>query len=292
MSPNQEPKGVRHKKASLPQTDVPSYPLMEALRVPRALAAELGKQPATPLQVAKALGVAPTTGAFRTVTASSVAYGLTDGAAFAEKISLTHLGRRIVAPTADGDEAAGMLQAVMLPRVTRAFLQRYNGSRWPREDIGRNVLEDELDVHRDQSARALQLIHIDADSLGLLVRINDEEYVSLDTMRPTAIASAVLGTPESDNGSLEPEDPSATQHGASRQMDATPPGRTENRRVFITHGKNQKIVTQIKKLLGFGDLEPVVSVETQAMAKPVPDKVLDEMRSCSAAIVHVDPSRR
>ena len=177
MSPNQEPKGVRHKKASLPQTDVPSYPLMEALRVPRALAAELGKQPATPLQVAKALGVAPTTGAFRTVTASSVAYGLTDGAAFAEKISLTDLGRRIVAPTADGDEAAGMLQAVMLPRVTRAFLQRYNGSRWPREDIGRNVLEDELDVHRDQSARALQLIHIDADSLGLLVRINDEEYV-------------------------------------------------------------------------------------------------------------------
>src|SRR4029077_16216646 len=41
-------------------------------------------------------------------------------------------------------------------------------------------------------------------------------------------------------------------------------------------------------LLGFGEMIPVVSVEKQSVSKPVPDKVMDDMRSCGAAIIHVD----
>src|SRR4029077_8929985 len=37
----------------------------------------------------------------------------------------------------------------------------------------------------------------------------------------------------------------------------------------------------------FGSFQPVISVEHETVSKPVPDKVMDEMRSCSAAIVHV-----
>jgi predicted nucleotide-binding protein len=33
---------------------------------------------------------------------------------------------------------------------------------------------------------------------------------------------------------------------------------------------------------------PIVSVESQTVSKPVPDKVMDDMRSCGAAIIHVD----
>lgn len=62
----------------------------------------------------------------------------------------------------------------------------------------------------------------------------------------------------------------------------------KHRRVFITHGKNQAFIEPIKKLLGFGQMEPVVSVEKQSVSKPVPDKVMEDMRSCSAAIIHVD----
>jgi predicted nucleotide-binding protein len=59
-------------------------------------------------------------------------------------------------------------------------------------------------------------------------------------------------------------------------------------RVFVTHGKNTQFVGTIEKLTTFGKLEPVVAVEKQSVAKPVPDKVMDEMRSCGAAIIHVD----
>ncbi|HKP22651.1 MAG TPA: TIR domain-containing protein [Dongiaceae bacterium] len=58
-------------------------------------------------------------------------------------------------------------------------------------------------------------------------------------------------------------------------------------RVFITHGKNKKILDQVKELVAFGKFEAVVAQERETAAKPVPDKVMDEMRSCQAAVIHV-----
>lgn len=64
-------------------------------------------------------------------------------------------------------------------------------------------------------------------------------------------------------------------------------GRERGNRVFITHGKNKKILEQVKELVAFGKFEPVVAQERETAAKPVPDKVMDEMRACHAAVIHV-----
>ncbi len=47
------------KKTYLSQSDMPRYGLQESLRVPRALADQYGKQPASPLDVAVALDMKP-----------------------------------------------------------------------------------------------------------------------------------------------------------------------------------------------------------------------------------------
>ena len=60
------------------------------------------------------------------------------------------------------------------------------------------------------------------------------------------------------------------------------------RRVFVSHGKNKSLIEPIKKLLGFGELVPVISIERQSVSKPVPDKVMDDMRNCGAALIHVE----
>ncbi len=60
-----------------------------------------------------------------------------------------------------------------------------------------------------------------------------------------------------------------------------------NNKVFITHGKQKAIVNQIKELLVFGSFEPVVSVERESTAIPVPEKVFEDMRSCTAGVIHV-----
>jgi predicted nucleotide-binding protein len=279
------------KKSALSQNDVPSYSLIDSLRVPRVIADDLGKHPSTPLQVAAAMGVAPTTGAFRTMTAAAMAYGLTDAGAFAEKIALTGLGRRAVAPTNEGDDRSALLEAVMKPRVTREFLTRYDGSKWPRDDIARNVLEV-MGVPAEQTSRALELIRKDARDLELLTNINGSDFVSLTSVHAATPQAQEVPIQESTSADASESAPLNLPPAHSELPFAATTPRIDNRRVFITHGKNDKIVGQIKKLLTFGDLEPVVAEESQSVAKPVPDKVMDEMRSCSAGIVHVGKETR
>lgn len=99
---------LKPKRARLAQTDVPSLTVLQALRVPQALRDAYAKQPATPLQVGRALEMTHTAGPFRALSGAAVAYGLTEGAAQADKISLTPLGRRIVAPTVEGDDKVAL----------------------------------------------------------------------------------------------------------------------------------------------------------------------------------------
>ncbi len=60
-----------------------------------------------------------------------------------------------------------------------------------------------------------------------------------------------------------------------------------NNRVFITHGKNTKILTQVKEIVTYGGFEPIVAIERESGAKPVPEKVMADMRTCAAAVIHV-----
>ena len=66
---------------------------------------------------------------------------------------------------------------------------------------------------------------------------------------------------------------------------------TVGNRVFITHGKNRKILDQVKELVAFGKFEPVVAMERETAAKPVPKKVMDDMRTCRAAVIHVSAEK-
>ncbi len=62
-------------------------------------------------------------------------------------------------------------------------------------------------------------------------------------------------------------------------------------RVFITHGKNLKILDQVKQIVTFGKFEPVIAMEHETAAKPVPQKVMDDMKTCGAAVIHVSTER-
>lgn len=75
----------------------------------------------------------------------------------------------------------------------------------------------------------------------------------------------------------------------SRGLDIKTPDKASEsgNRVFITHGKNKKILDQVKEIVAFGKFEPVVAQERETGAMPVPDKVMDDMRSCHAAVIHV-----
>lgn len=275
------------KKTRVSQQDVPRFSLSDALRVPRAIFDHYGGDPTPPLHVAKALDLAPNSGHFRNLCGSAIGYGLTEGGPNASEIAITPLALRILRPLSEDADALAKREALLNPTVIGEFLRKYDGSPLPRDDIAQNVLE-QMGVPRSRTPEILALITNGAGSVGLLAEIKEKTYVDLSGTEPTVkeaddddLAVEVEDAPELDEAAVPPSSEGTDEGSIGRK-----------RRVFVTHGKDKSLLSNIKKLLAFGELEPVIAAERQDVAKPVPDKVLDSMRSCGAAIIHVDAEKR
>jgi hypothetical protein len=278
------------------QADIPSCSLEKALNVATAIGENYGYKPSTPLQVAKALDASPVTSPFKMLTGASIAYGLTNGGYNADTISITPLGMRIVRPTSEGDDLTAKREALLKPRVIREFLQKYDTAPIPKDGIAQNVLM-EMGVPQERTADVLKLILEGAEAVGFLQTIKDRKYVELgNTSVPTSDEEKEEGTevaePTRTVSTLPPPIPiSKSPAPTTPASSITTTTDARAKRVFITHGKNKELIEPIKKLLSLAELEAVVSVQTQTVSQPVPSKVMNEMRSCGAAIIHVDDER-
>lgn len=281
------------KRPYLKQADVPIASLEDALRIPRALFDHYAGKPTAPFGVARAMDVDPKGSQLRVLSGAAIAFGLIEGGAQAATIGATDLAKRIVRPKAEGDDLLAMREAVLRPRVFGEFLGQYDGNQFPRDDIALNVLED-IGVPREKASDVLQRIRESAAAVGFLVEIKSKTYVQLNLDHGPAdeivdeVSSA--DTPQAHDTPLPEGRPAAAQPTTNRGAALATAIADDQRRkrVFVTHGKDRALVEPIKKLLEYGELEPVVSVERQSVSKPVPDKILEDMRRCGAAIIHVD----
>ena len=288
-------KAPEKTRSYMSQEDIPAYELDEALLVPKALLQQYGGHPSTPLDVAAAMDLTPTSGKFRMLCGAAIAYGLTVGGYNAAQISVTDLATQIIEPKEEDADLAGKREASMKPRILREFLSKYSGSPLPREDIALNVLKG-MNVPADRTKQVLEMILKSAESVGFLQTIKERRYVNLGGVKPPVASSDSVTeestadpSPEAQIKAMvktvqEPEPAAVAQE--SRRPSAQNEARM--RRVFITHGKNTSFIEPIKELLGFGELIPVVSIQKESVAQPVPEKVMNDMRGCGAAIIHVD----
>ncbi|WP_354423234.1 TIR domain-containing protein [Variovorax atrisoli] len=287
------PRVAEKTRSYMSQEDIPAYDLDEALLVAKALLQEYGGHPAAPLDVAAAMDLTPTSGKFRMLCGASIAYGLTSGGYNAGQIAPTSLARQILEPQEEGADLIGKREAVLKPRILREFLSKYSGSPLPREDIGINVLKS-MGVPADRTNQVWDMLLRSADSVGFLQTIKERKYVNLGGIKPPE--AAALNDDEKSPEELqaqikdlvktvhEPEPAAVIQESRRSSL----PNDARLRRVFITHGKNTAFIEPIKELLGFGEFIPVVSIQKESVAQPVPDKVMNDMRGCGAAIIHVD----
>lgn len=292
------------KRSYLKQADVPTASLDEALRLPKAIFDNYAGRPTPPFSVAKALNVDPKGSQLRLISGAAIAYGLIEGGAQASTIAVTDLARRILRPRAEDEDIYGKREAILKPRIFSEFLRQYDGNQFPRDDIAMNVLES-MGVPRDKAREVLDRIVESARSVGFIEELKGKYYVQLSAgARPPEMAvpsPAPREEPLSTDSSTD-EDPASDEPQRRRTPPVAPPTRgsamatavaddQRRRRVFITHGRDRELVSPIKKLLEYGELEPVVSVERQSVSKPVPEKVMDDMRKCGAAIIHVDADK-
>lgn len=285
------------KRKYLSQTDVPGSSLEEASRIPKAIFDNYAGDPTTPLKVASAVDMQPSSSHFRQLCGASIAYGLTNGGYNAETIEVTDLSKKIFKPLSEGEDHSAKVNAFLKPRVINEFMAKYDGSPLPKDSIAYNVLE-EMGVPDNKTEEVLALILSTADELGLTMEIKGKKYISIDYNNEPEESSETSGelvdeNDESDH-TLSKDLNLKNDLNIGNDTDTVDKANSEERlkRVFITHGKNKDFLEPIKKLLSFGELEAVVSVEKQSVSRPVPEKVMSDMRSCGAAIIHVSDEQK
>ncbi len=266
-------------KKYVSQAEVPRYALEDALKVAKALYDDFGGRNASaaPHQLAIATDISPTSTNWKFITGASIAYGLTNGGYNAQSISLAELGRRILSPTEEGDENKAKAEAVLKPQVLRKFFDKYNRSKFPQDNIAKNILE-EMGVPTNRLDELLNIIKKNGRFAGIIHDTKTGPFVAIEsgTIQSTKkVEEAEIFRYEESPSSLPPtvQQPSMTE---------------KNIRVFISHGKNKAIVQQIKELITYGKLTPIVAEEQETTSKPVPEKVLAEMRSCFAGVIHIE----
>lgn len=273
------------KRAYISQSDLPKRTLNDSLRLAQSLWDDFAGKDAQPHQLAMSVELSPTSSLWRNLCGASMGYGLTEGGYSASTISLTDLGKRIVAPEEEGADVAARAEAVMRPRICGKFFRKYNKAKFPSDTIAENVLVG-MDVPKDRAIAVVELLKHNGEAAGIIHQTKTGPFVAVEDPRPALV--------EGDTANQDEHDEQDQIDELQEREEATPPSKPpthgtgqKNNRVFISHGKDRSITGQIKEILTFGKFEAVVSVEKERTAIPVPEKVFQDMRSCAAAVIHV-----
>jgi len=276
------------RRAYFRQTDFPEHTLQQAQRIAGALVDNFAGKEGTPPDVALAINMSPASSGWRTLAGSSIAYGLTEGGHNANVIKLLPLGRRLVAPEEEGEDIVARREAVLKPRILKEFFERYRRAKFPNETIAANVLKT-MGVPPERAGSALEIIMANGVYAGIIRDTPTGPFINLDSPGVPAPAATAPEIEERREVLAESSLAAATTPPVIVAPSAPAPPAVDGKsnRVFISHGKQRAVVGQIKELLSFGNFEPVVSVERESTAIPVPEKVFEDMRSCGAGVIHV-----
>jgi hypothetical protein len=283
------------KRVYFKQADFPLVSLQQAQKIAAALVENFGGDNGSPPDVALAIGISPTSSNWDSLTGASVAYGLTDGGKNAAVVKLMPLGRKLVAPEREGEDIAARREAILKPRILREFFERYRRAKFPSDVIAVNVLKS-LGLPESRVQSAIEIVKANGRYAGIIRETPTGPFVKLDSPGvPAPTATPQLVEPDSSDVTPAAESLMGQAMPSPQPFASTPTATASSpsvdiaklNRVFISHGKQKEIVTQIKELLIFGNFDPVVSVERESTAIPVPEKVFEDMRSCGAGVIHV-----
>ncbi len=281
------------------KAEFPKIGLEDALDVPRALQRN-GGQPLPAIDTATAVKRSPGSSGFRTLTASASAYGLITGS-YKTTFTMRDLGAAITQPKSSEEAAVALVTAALTPGTFREIYDYYKGKKFPERQFFENTVVREFGVDPKQAGTCCDVFEANVRFVGLIRQTPGGDWLSTEAAPPAG--TTVMTREEIDEveeqaaeveagtDALTAEDIAAAARIAEVSVQPPAPADRPNRKVFISHGKNKKVVAQLKELLVYGEFEPVVSVERETTSKPVPDKVMDDMRACGAGIIHVGTER-
>jgi predicted nucleotide-binding protein len=269
------------------KSEFPKHTLEDATKLPLALTNSNGGRPLPPLETAAALEISPGSSDFRVLLSSGYKYGLTSGSYKQEKISQEALGRRIAEPTSAEDRDNALVSAALTPPTFKSIYEYFKGKKLPERQFFENTVIREFSVPREHAARCIEIFTKNMKFVGLVKELPTGSWLSTEKQ---SSATPVEEEIEGLETGLE-TDPEKSADGMGSQNIPSPPTSARisvgTNRVYVAHGKSKDVLHQLKDLLTFGGFEPVLSLERETTAEPVPQKIIGDMRSCSAAIINV-----
>lgn len=277
------------KRGYVQQSLLPKRKLRDAMLIPQAIIDNFGGKDAAPHQVAMAIDSSPTSSSWRDLTGAAIAYGLTEGGYNSDKIALTDLGRRCVAPTVEGEDVAARNEAAMRPQILRQFFEKYDKNKFPDDKIAKNVLQHNFSVPADRCDEVLAIVKDNGEYVGVLYNTKTGLFVALNNPEPNA---SISEKPAEDPAACDDDKSSPTAIAEVKGMGqpskpmappVTPP--TLGQAIFIAHGKNKVPQEQLKKILDQFKVPYKLAIEEPHLGRPIGQKVRETMQGCNCAVL-------
>jgi hypothetical protein len=249
----------------------PANTLEEALAVPQAIRDGNSGQPLDRILLAQVLESTPKSSAFVRTLNSSERYGLTVGGASSARITLTPVGRAVVAPTTPEERRRALVKAACMPEVFGAFYQRFEGQKVPEDEFARNLLVQQMGVHPKFSDECLGIVLANGRFVDILREVGGSWYVRHFGPEPS-----------------EAQDVEDQQSGRALVV-GTDPARRPAGKVLVAHMGRPDAAKYVASLLAeFGVAHSATDCAVEG-ARPVPESVAEAMHGCSSAVLIVTP---
>ena len=189
------------KREQLGSDQLPRRTLEDALGLARALQQVHAGKKATWEQLSENVELGAKSNNTKYLFWAAVAYGLInkeeEGAGLAQQFSLSEVGRKVVAPTYEGEEKEGVVKALLTPTVLSKFYSEYNGHPVPAPNFLPNVLTQKFGVPKDRTEEAARIILDNARFAGVLHESGSNRIIRLEGVSEATPLPQPVGPPPS-----------------------------------------------------------------------------------------------
>lgn len=159
--------GKPTKASAVASADLPRKSLEDALKVAKVIKDEYAGKLATWEDIAKGMGFAASNPNNKYFLWAATAYGVVEKDQD-DHYRLTEIGRKILAPTYEGENREGIIKSIAKPAILGRFYTDYGGSLLPSGEIFRNVLEQKYGIPGNRIDETIQIIQHNARFADLL----------------------------------------------------------------------------------------------------------------------------
>ncbi|WP_149499008.1 hypothetical protein [Roseiconus lacunae] len=159
-------KRTRTRKSTVSGDALPRRTLEQAMRIPEVLHSTYAGISASRKDICGTLEIGETSPNTHYLLSAAQAYGLITKEE--DQFLLSETGRKIVAPTFEGEDREAQIKAIRTPTLLSQFYTDYDGHSLPSEQHFPNVLESKFNVPRDRVDETIRLIVDNGRFVGIL----------------------------------------------------------------------------------------------------------------------------